>query len=580
MYNDRKCPGCMNEGQGEQICSICGCDMTSQNDSSSLPIRFLLSERYVIGKALSVNGEGITYIAWDNASDTAVHVKEYFPKGIAARNPDKTVTVLAGNEFYFNEGLLDFIEINKRLIATELQAIVPVLTVFEENGTVYAVTPITPSITLQSFLDRNGGSLRWEQVRPLFLPLIDTLSQLHEMGVIHGGISPETIMVGRDGKLRLTGICVPRLRMASVYAAAELYTGYAAVEQYGKTDAILSVASDVYAFSAVLFRVLIGTVPPSAELRMQKDTLSIPSRFADELPRQVLVAIANGMQINVQNRTETIEIFKNELVYGETPENLRKAASNKAAEQKARQTEPEAKKSSGVKYAVISAAVTVAVFVILILILNFTGVLDKLFGSKEEPKKENSSQSSSEIDSNESSEPDDTSSEKDYSGMVPVPDVRGKYFSDLEDLEEYEDFVFILNEDNKAYSDSFPRGTICEQSIKDGEMVDKGTEIKVTISLGKKEISMVGVIGLTQDEAKYKLLTEGFLLENVEIVPVYYVDKTPNVIVEQTPAAGDKVSLEEHIVLEWNSYQGEEEDVMGSQSNPLGSTPTTDERDE
>ena len=283
LNTDRLCPGCMNDNGGEKICSICGYDMSSQNDKDCLPVRFLLSERYIIGKAIVRNTEGIIYIAWDNASDTAVHIKEYYPAGISVRNPDKTVSVISGNEFIFNEGLIDFMEINKKLIATELPSVIPVLTVFEENGTVYAITPVISGITLQSFLDRNGGLLRWEQARPLFLPFIDTVKGLHEIGIIHGGISPETIIVGRDGKLRITGICIPRLRKVSPDSPTELYSGYAAAEQYGKIDTEIGEYTDVYNLSATLFRVLIGTVPPSAEIRLQNDNLSIPSKFADEL---------------------------------------------------------------------------------------------------------------------------------------------------------------------------------------------------------------------------------------------------------------------------------------------------------
>ena len=95
---NRLCPNCMNDNGGERICSVCGFDAASQNDSSFLPIKFLLSERYVIGKAVNANVEGVTYIAWDRAAETPVHVKEYFPKGIAARNPDKTVYIISGND--------------------------------------------------------------------------------------------------------------------------------------------------------------------------------------------------------------------------------------------------------------------------------------------------------------------------------------------------------------------------------------------------------------------------------------------------------------------------------------------------
>ena len=92
---DRLCPGCMNDNGGEKICSICGYDQSKGNDSVCLPTKFMLSERYIVGAAISANLEGITYLAWDIASNSPVHIKEYFPTDIAVRNPDKTVSVVA-----------------------------------------------------------------------------------------------------------------------------------------------------------------------------------------------------------------------------------------------------------------------------------------------------------------------------------------------------------------------------------------------------------------------------------------------------------------------------------------------------
>ena len=552
MNIDRLCPGCMNDNGGDSVCSICGYDMSSQNDNNCLPVKFLLSERYFIGKAIGFGAEGITYIAWDTASNTAVHIKEYFPKDISIRNPDKTVSVITGSEFSFNEGLMNFISINKKLIATELSAIVPVLTVFEENGTVYAVKPIISGITLNSFLERNGGALRWEQARPLFLPLIDTVKELHEMGIIHGGISPETIMVGRDGKLRLTSLCIPRLRIASQDSPAELYSGYAAIEQYGKVDAKLSVATDVYALSAVLFRVIIGAVPPTAEARLAKDTLTIPARFADELPRQVLVAIANGLQIKVENRTEDIDVFKNELVYGETQENLRKASNARTAEQKAKQEKvaPQ-KKGSSVKYAIISAGITAAVFLIIgALLLN--KYKDTLFGSGE-PSYENSKN----ITAVESEEEEVSLPESTIVYEVPrlVPDENGNnpiYYKDLSD-DKYENFKFSIK--GKVYSDVCPRGAICEQSIEAGKQVKKGTTIEVTISLGPKEFELVSVVGKTRTDAKMMLLEQGFLSENIIIKYMQDSEKDFDVVIKQKPGESKKVTAESEITIYVNNYQ-------------------------
>lgn len=555
LNTDRLCPGCMNDNGGEKICSICGYDMSSQNDKDCLPVRFLLSERYIIGKAIVRNTEGIIYIAWDNASDTAVHIKEYYPAGISVRNPDKTVSVISGNEFIFNEGLIDFMEINKKLIATELPSVIPVLTVFEENGTVYAITPVISGITLQSFLDRNGGLLRWEQARPLFLPFIDTVKGLHEIGIIHGGISPETIIVGRDGKLRLTGICIPRLRKVSPDSPTELYSGYAAAEQYGKIDTEIGEYTDVYNLSATLFRVLIGTVPPSAEIRLQNDNLSIPSKFADELPRQVLVAIANGMQVKPENRTKNIDIFKNELVYGETQENIRRAANSRDTLQKANQPvnqHAKAKKNS-VKYAAISAGITAALFLVIGIVLCFTVFKDDIFGEGDIYYNNSDVISIPQVAS--IGDVDEGAAESII--LYQVPDLSGKYYYQIIDNEDYEHFKFSIK-NSKEYSDKYERGMICGQSIEAGKEVENETEIQLTISLGPKDITVANVVGLDEMSAKLELLKQGFLYENIEVVEKYDSESEPGIVLEQTPAYGESVNTETVVRIYINSYKGDE----------------------
>ena len=91
INTERLCPGCMNDNGGEKICPICGYDSASRNPDVCLPVGFTLDNRYMVGKAKKRNGEGITYIGWDTADDTAVSIREYFPAGFAERNPDKTV---------------------------------------------------------------------------------------------------------------------------------------------------------------------------------------------------------------------------------------------------------------------------------------------------------------------------------------------------------------------------------------------------------------------------------------------------------------------------------------------------------
>jgi len=317
MNTEGLCMGCMNDNGGEKNCPICGFDNTVSNPLDCLPIKSFIRNRYILGTVLNRDGEGITYIGWDNARMAKVKIKEYYPVGFAHRNPNKTVSINENGKYTFNEGLLEFIDINRHIITSTLPSLTKVFDVFEENGTAYSVFEFISGITLEEFLKKNGGILKWEQARPLFLSVIDTVGGMNDMGIIHGGISADTIIVGRDGKLKIEGYSIKKLRRDDSELQSKIYPGYAACEQYGVNSIAIDTYTDVYGLCATLFRVLIGITPPEAIQRMQSDVMTIPSRFAEELPRQVLSALANGLQVLPANRTRTIELFKHELVYGE-----------------------------------------------------------------------------------------------------------------------------------------------------------------------------------------------------------------------------------------------------------------------
>lgn len=272
-------------------------------------------------------------------------------------------------------------EINRAITLSTLPSLVKVFDVFEENSTAYAIMEFVSGITLEEFLNKNGGSLKWEQVRPLFLPLIDTIHGMNEIGFIHGGISADTVIVGRDGKLRISKYSVKKLRLVGNAMTPSVYEGYAACEQYGVEGLNVDTYTDVYGLCATLFRVLIGSVPPSAVQRIENDAMTIPAKFAEELPHPVLAALANGLQVLPKNRTQNIEELKNELVYGEiqTPAVKEKPASVKNAKVDSKK----ASKTKSAKYALISALCTVLAILLVGVILVFTVFKDSVFNNKD-----------------------------------------------------------------------------------------------------------------------------------------------------------------------------------------------------
>jgi len=555
INTERLCLGCMNDNGGQKVCPICGFESTDQNPANCLPVKFVINDRYIVGKALKANGEGITYIGWDNGNDVVVSIKEYFPKNFAVRNPDKTVSMEEEGKYTFNEGLIEFMEINRKIMHSDLPSLVPVIDVFEENGTVYAVSSNIPGITLGDFLKRNGNTLKWEQARALFLPLIDTIKGMNEIGIIHGAISEETIIVGRDGKLRISDYSIKKLRMVTSELETRIYPGYAAIEQYDVIGLNLSGSTDVYGLSATLFRVFIGTVPPDAMTRLQNDVMTIPSKFAEELPRHVLASLANGLQILPKDRTSDIETFKNELVYCEVSEPIRKKESDVKGNGAKGKNKSKDKKSKGgsAKYVIISSLCTALVFLIVAATLSLTVFKDTFF-PKEVPS------SSSEITSIDAPEVDkigDVDSDAVASTkLYKVSDYTGKYYSEIMEDSNNDKFEFIIK--RKEYSDKYPKGTICWQSVKANTGAARNTKIQLAISLGPKETKIANLSGLEEDAAKMELLKQGFLYDNIIVEEKYDEDRDPGVVVDQYPKYGEMVNTELTVTIYINSYEGED----------------------
>ena len=62
------CMGCMKDNGGAEVCPYCGYHEDALPLAPYLPTKTWLEDRYLVGKLLSSNGEGATYLGWDNVS--------------------------------------------------------------------------------------------------------------------------------------------------------------------------------------------------------------------------------------------------------------------------------------------------------------------------------------------------------------------------------------------------------------------------------------------------------------------------------------------------------------------------------
>ena len=521
------CPGCMSPKADDDQCRKCGFDGTA-NPDEFLQIKTILSDRYLVGKLLSSNGEGATYMGYDAELDAPVFIREFFPKGLCTRE---------GENVYASEQYSDSFVTHKneflslaRVLARmrNLSAILPVYDIFEQNDTAYYISEAVEYITLRDFLVRNGGRLNYNQMCRLFKPVFSTLASLHSVGVIHRGISPETMIVGRDGRLRVIGFCISDLRTARTTLAPELFKGYAAIEQYG-FDGDSGAWTDVYSVAAVIYRTLIGSPAPDATERVTNDRMIIPPDIAEELPAYALSALADALQILPNDRTQSIEDFRDEL--SAAPNVVNRARQQGTPEERPRTSTRKRKKNSNKKYIAVAAVITVIVLSVVVLV--FAKTVFNNNGDDTTPTSYTTS-----ADSN----PDYSSAVADRS-KITVPDFTEYTASEILSVEDTE--MIELNENFKIIwerkTDDSEKGTILSQSVTKDDKVEKGTEITLEVSIGNGMVKVPDVVDMLEDDAIIELCKSGFMYQNIVVQEVYDANEKGGVVLEQSIESGEKV---------------------------------------
>ena len=310
MGDTKLCFGCFEPVNDEPRCPHCGYKQQSPYSPSYIAPGTILKEKYMVGKLISHNGEGATYLAYDTVISCKVILKEYMPDVLCSRNTEtQSVVVNPGSNVQYKSLMEEFTELNKKLAKLRtIDHIQQVLDLFYENNTTYVVFEYIEGQNLMQYLKENGGSLSWKAVQKLFPPLFTSLSQLHNAGIVHRGISPNTIYVTSKGGLKLTDFCIAPARTNNAELTPELFKGYAAPEQYSPS-VWQGTWTDVYGISSVLYRILTGCMPTEASLRSESDDLTPPSSLNCDIPDNVSEAIINGMKVAGDERIQSINDF-------------------------------------------------------------------------------------------------------------------------------------------------------------------------------------------------------------------------------------------------------------------------------
>ena len=536
MTADNLCMGCMKEIGNVQQCPFCGFHNDTVAPAPYLPLRTVIGGRYTVGKVISASGDGVTYIAWDTESRETVTVREFLPVENITRLQGQTeVTVNEDSRLVFYDSVREFLTLNRKLaMSRNLSALIPVIDIIEENNTAYAVSEYLETITLRDFLLKSRtGYLGWDRVKTLMMPVLTTVASLHSMDIYHRGISPNTLVLGRDGKLRLTGFMISSARCLKTRVKPEMFPGYAAIEQYHDVDDT-GAWTDVYGIAAVIYRALIGSTPAEASERITNDKLMIPPRFAEALPAYLVSALDHALTIEPGDRTATVDELREELSGSpstmasnaihevrerevEVPTTTEdEVAERKRLEKLARQ---EQQKHEQIKMALIAFAICLGIGV---LAIGGWLTYDHFKNNPNEPTTEGVAQ------------------------MIEVPNFVGQSYSRISN-DEVQKTRFKFTVDYQ-YSDSAEAGVIIGQNLEAGTQIEQGSELKLTVSKGIEYVTLIDVSGMDYNKA-FNLLTEaGFVCKKVE--KNNDGSHTANEVITVTPEAGKEYERGKEIYVQ------------------------------
>lgn len=548
------CFSCMNDTGGEEICPHCG--------NSGIPERIsylalmpgtMLAERYYIGKCTRANSEGFTYIAFDTQNDDRCTVREFFPAELADRGEDGiTVTVKAGSDALFADCRASFGELwNKLMRLRGLTALVSVYDLFSANLTSYAVYHDIESLTLRDYLLDNGqGYISWDQARILFMPVLSTLGTLHTSGVIHRNLNPSSFFFSEDGKLKITDYVIPQAASSYGELDSVLTDGYAPIELYREDDPV-GPWTDIYSFTAVIYRTLVGSTPISAPVRAQNDRMMIPAKFAEILPPHIINAIINGMQIDPTDRTRNAEQLRSNLsaspravsasahVYPREEEPkpvIRPGAENVrtpiVTQQHPEQSHSEEKSNGQLSYEQFKKqeknTKTLKVILVAVIVTLFIGIaliVSAMFGISDNGGGNETTASNADT--------------------VVVQSFLGRQYNDVVKENELSGNYIIKKVEQS--NNAVPSGQIIGQDIPANSSVPKGTTITFTVSGGPQVFPVPDVSGQTYEQALATLSAKGLTCERAK----KYNDGThaANTVAETVPPAGQGVKSGDKVTI-------------------------------
>jgi serine/threonine protein kinase len=190
--------------------------------------------------------------------------------------------------------------------------IVPVFDYGQDRNIAYLVMPFIQTGTLKEYLDQ--GSLSLEEAYRLFMQIASAVHYAHRKGILHRDIKPANILLDDSKNALLSDFGLTRMIESASSVTGKGVVGtpdYMSPEQ-GQGQPI-DTRSDIYSLGVVLYELLTGEVPFSADTpvaviyKHANAPLPLPRTKRPDLPQGIENVILKSLAKEPDDRFQTVE---------------------------------------------------------------------------------------------------------------------------------------------------------------------------------------------------------------------------------------------------------------------------------
>ena len=281
--------------------------------NGSLMSGYVLKEKYRIGSVLGIGGFGMTYLAENVYNGRKYAIKEYFPGGWAVRGDDgifvrateesKEASYAHGLEVFVNEA-----KILKGLSNDEV--VVNVRDFFYANNTGYIVMEYIMGMTLADYMRMRKKPIEPEMAGRIITDIAKSMSKIHSLGLLHRDISPDNIMILKDGRAKLIDFGATRQYVSDRTndMSVLIKPGFAPIEQYSRSGR-QGPWSDVYALAATYYYIVSGKRPLQSIDRCTGEIQTPLCNLKPEIPKAVSDVIDHALELDHKDRIQSMAEF-------------------------------------------------------------------------------------------------------------------------------------------------------------------------------------------------------------------------------------------------------------------------------